>query len=61
MMTLILATMLTATHQPATQTAQFRPCVWPNICTTQPAPSVAQFRPCVWPNICSSGTVLQLN
>ncbi len=41
--------------QPATQTAQFRPCVWPNLCRTQPAPeAVAQFRPCVWPNLCKT-------
>ncbi len=31
MMTLILATFLTATPVPMT-TAQFRPCVWPNRC-----------------------------
>ncbi len=36
-----------------TQTAQFRPCVWPNVCTTVEAP-VAQFRPCVWPNVCKN-------
>ena len=37
------------------QTAQFRPCVWPNVCKTQPAPeAVAQFRPCVWPNVCKN-------
>ena len=42
---------------PATQTAQFRPCVWPNVCKTAPAPvSVAQFRPCVWPNVCKTQT-----
>ncbi len=43
--------------QPATPTAQFRPCVWPNVCKTQPAPApeaVAQFRPCVWPNVCKT-------
>lgn len=57
MMTLILATMLTAAPKPAT-TAQFQPCVWPNRCA---AAEVAQFRPCVWPNICSSTAVLQLN
>ena len=35
--------------------AQFRPCVWPNLCRTQPAPeAVAQFRPCVWPNLCKT-------
>ena len=39
------------------QTAQFRPCVWPNVCTTVEAPAaVAQFRPCVWPNVCKSET-----
>ncbi len=40
---------------PATQTAQFRPCVWPNVCKTVSAPeAVAQFRPCVWPNVCKT-------
>jgi hypothetical protein len=39
----------------ATQTAQVRPCVWPNVCTTVSAPeAVAQFRPCVWPNVCKT-------
>ena len=49
----LLLTLSLFNIQPTTQTAQFRPCVWPNICTTQPAPTVAQFRPCVWPNICT--------
>lgn len=60
MMTLILATLLTATPKPAT-TAQFRPCVWPNTCkqaagpatATEMAPLVAQFTTCVWPHRCS--------
>ncbi|MBI2788585.1 MAG: hypothetical protein HYX59_07890 [Elusimicrobia bacterium] len=62
MMTLILATFLTATPAPVT-TAQFRPCVWPNTCTVAPAtstapapvvtPAVAQFQPCVWPKTCT--------
>ena len=51
MMTLILATLLTAAPKPAT-TAQFRPCVWPNTCTSAPAPVIAQFTTCVWPNRC---------
>ncbi len=38
--------------QPATETAQFRPCVWPNTCKTAPAPVIAQFTTCVWPNKC---------
>ena len=39
----------------AVQTAQFRPCVWPNVCKTVSAPeAVAQFRPCVWPNVCKT-------
>jgi hypothetical protein len=38
-----------------TQTAQVRPCVWPNVCKTVSAPeAVAQFRPCVWPNVCKT-------
>ncbi|MEK7388426.1 MAG: hypothetical protein AAB036_01875 [Elusimicrobiota bacterium] len=40
--------------QPALQTAQFKPCVWPNICLEQPVQTLAQFKPCVWPNICVS-------
>ena len=53
MMTLILATFLTATPAPQT-TAQFRPCVWPNTCKSAPAPVVAQFQPCVWPKTCKA-------
>ncbi|MDD5302732.1 MAG: hypothetical protein PHS14_06435 [Elusimicrobia bacterium] len=53
MMTLILATFLTAAPAPVT-TAQFRPCVWPNTCKTVVAPVVAQFQPCVWPKTCKS-------
>ena len=59
MMTLILATFLTATPAPVT-TAQFRPCVWPNTCRVAPAtpmapaPVVAQFQPCVWPKTCKN-------
>lgn len=53
MMTLILATFLTATPAPQA-TAQFRPCVWPNTCRTAPAPVVAQFQPCVWPKTCAA-------
>lgn len=52
MMTLILATFLTATPAPQA-TAQFRPCVWPNTCKTAPAPVIAQFQPCVWPKTCT--------
>ena len=52
MMTLILATFLTATPAP-TQTAQFRPCVWPNTCSSVTAP-VVQIQTCVWPNRCAS-------
>jgi hypothetical protein len=51
MITLILATLLTAAPAPAT-TAQVRPCVWPNTCSSVAAP-VAQFQPCVWPNRCA--------
>lgn len=52
MITLILATFLTATPAP-TQTAQFRPCVWPNTCSSVTAP-VVQIQTCVWPNRCAS-------
>ena len=42
---------------PAQQTAQFKPCVWPNVCNEVSAPAaVAQFRPCVWPNVCRTET-----
>lgn len=53
MMTLILATFMTAMPAPQA-TAQFRPCVWPNTCKSAPAPVVAQFQPCVWPKTCKS-------
>jgi hypothetical protein len=58
MINLILTLSLsTFNPAPATQTAQFRPCVWPNVCKTAPAPvTVAQFRPCVWPNVCKTET-----
>jgi len=58
MINLILTLSLSAVNPTsATQTAQFRPCVWPNVCKTAPAPvTVAQFRPCVWPNVCKSET-----
>jgi len=54
MINLILTLSLSAVNPTsATQTAQFRPCVWPNVCTTIEAPvQTAQFRPCVWPNVC---------
>jgi len=51
MINLLLLTLSLATPAPV-QTAQFRPCVWPNTCSTAEAPVVAQFRPCVWPNRC---------
>ncbi len=56
MINLILTLSLSSFNAaPATQTAQFRPCVWPNVCRTAPAPvTVAQFRPCVWPNVCKN-------
>ncbi|MBI5246909.1 MAG: hypothetical protein HY923_06985 [Elusimicrobia bacterium] len=57
MMTLILATFLTATPAP-TQTAQFRPCVWPNTCSSVAAPVVAQVQTCVWPNKCATTAIL---
>lgn len=48
MMTLILATLLSAAPAP-TATAQFQPCVWPNRCSTVAA---AQVQTCVWPHTC---------
>ena len=58
MMTLILATLLTATPKLAA-TAQVRPCVWPNTCSSVAAP-VAQFQPCVWPNKCATVAAAQV-
>ena len=55
MINLILTLSLSSLNPMPSQTAQFRPCVWPNVCTTVSAPeAVAQFRPCVWPNTCAS-------
>mgnify|MGYP001615293320 CR=1 FL=1 len=57
MITLILATFLTATPAPEA-VAQFRPCVWPNTCKTVAAPVAAPviaagpITTCVWPNKC---------
>jgi len=45
---LLMVTLMTPT--PASTTAQFQPCVWPNRCATE---TVAQFQPCVWPNRCA--------
>lgn len=60
MINLILTLSLSFVPQP-TQTAQFRPCVWPNVCTTVSAPeAVAQFRPCVWPNVCKTETPVEV-
>ena len=55
MINIILLSLTFVNPTPATQTAQVRPCVWPNVCKTQPAvEAVAQFRPCVWPNVCKT-------
>ena len=55
MINIILLSLNFVNPIPAQQTAQFRPCVWPNVCKTE-APAVAQFRPCVWPNVCKTET-----
>ena len=55
MLDLILTLAMTAT-QPAVTTAQFKPCVWPNVCKTEKAPvvvEVAQFETCVYPKKCA--------
>ncbi len=55
MMTLILATFLTAPATQPVQTAQFQPCVWPNRCATSSAPVIIAATPvttCQWPNTC---------
>lgn len=51
----LLLTLSLFNTTPAQQTAQVRPCVWPNPCVAAPAPAVevAQFKPCVWPNVCN--------
>lgn len=51
MINLLLLTLSLANPKPAL-TAQFRPCVWPNLCKVAPAPVVAQFTTCVWPKRC---------
>jgi hypothetical protein len=54
MLNLILTLAMTST-QPAVTTAQFKPCVWPNVCKTETAPvQTAQFQPCVWPRTCKT-------
>lgn len=56
MITLILATFLTATPAPEAL-AQFRPCVWPNTCSSVEAP-VVQVQTCVWPNRCAAPAIV---
>ncbi len=57
MINLILTLSLSAVNPSPASMAQFKPCVWPNVCKTAPAPeAVAQFRPCVWPNLCKNET-----
>lgn len=53
MINLILMSLSLANPQPL-QTAQFKPCVWPNVCKTEQTRTVAQFKPCVWPNVCKT-------
>ncbi len=55
MINLLLLTLSLANTQP-TQTAQFKPCVWPNVCNEVAASvqAVAQVRTCVWPNVCKT-------
>ena len=61
MINLLLTLSLSAVNPMPAQTAQFRPCVWPNLCKTQPAPiiliapvtEVAQFTTCVYPRTCA--------
>ena len=47
----LILTLSMMNAQPAQQTAQFQPCVWPKTCKVAPV-QTAQFRPCVWPNKC---------
>ena len=55
MINLLLLTLSLANTQP-TQTAQFKPCVWPNVCKNEapvaPVIEVAQFTTCVYPRKC---------
>lgn len=47
----LILTLAMSSTQPAA--AQFKPCVWPNVCKTETI-KVAQFQPCVWPRTCKS-------
>lgn len=48
----LILTLAMSSTQPAA--AQFKPCVWPNVCKTPAPVQVAQFQPCVWPRTCKS-------
>ena len=57
MINLILTLSLSSFNAaPAAQTAQFRPCVWPNVCKQAAGPAavteIAQFTTCVYPRKC---------
>ncbi|HBL17045.1 MAG TPA: hypothetical protein DD417_09950, partial [Elusimicrobia bacterium] len=68
MLEMILILSMSPLMSGADQSAQFKPCVWPNSCGRQEATVlealpfssrvedggsvVAQFKPCVWPNRC---------
>lgn len=59
MINLILTLSLSAVNPQPAQTAQYKPCVWPNVCKSAPvveilpAEQVAQFTTCVWPRKCN--------
>ena len=57
MLSLILTLSLVPV-KPAAEVAQFKPCVWPNPCSSKPA--VVQIKPCVWPNVCAAPAVAQV-
>ncbi|MFH1724701.1 MAG: hypothetical protein ABII00_08770 [Elusimicrobiota bacterium] len=52
MLELVLMLSLTSVFQAETQTAQFKPCIFPNKCSSQTMIQTAAVRPCIWPNTC---------
>ena len=57
MLQLILMLSLSPVMQPQTQTAKFKPCVWPNTCS-KTSIELVEFKPCVWPNTCSGSATI---
>ena len=53
MLSLILTVAMIPT-QTAPTTAQFKPCVWPNVCKQEVKIDLAQFETCVYPKKCTT-------